>query len=169
MSNMLDTGSNIYDFGGFMSYREKSVWASLLITAYILFYYLSEFISASNAGLVNEALVTALFIKIIAITIVVEVISQTVIAIVNHKEADKSIDEREQKFKLLAYRNAYHVLTAGVFIALFLLWKDMIFISAFNAADLSPAYATLSLLLICFLLAELTFYCSQAFLYRRGY
>ncbi len=152
-----------------MSYREKSAWLSLLITAYIVYYYLSSLIGAQQAQLLNEALLIDLFIDVIIITITYEVILQTILAIVEHKEADKSIDEREETFRLRAYRNAYHLLTAGVFIALALLWQNDFLGTTIGFTQLSAEFNTLNILLLGFLSAEVCFYASQLFYFRRGY
>lgn len=152
-----------------MSYREKSIWATVVLNAYIVYYYLSQLYSAQSAGVLDESYAVGLFIKIIFMSIIIEIISQTIIAIVDHKEADKKADEREQKFSLIGYRNAYYVLTAGVFTALFLLWQVDFGITQFGFMQLSAAHNILSLLVVCFLIAEIVQGISQLFFYRRGY
>lgn len=157
-----------------MSYREKSVWASFLITLYVAYYYVSTLLNAiANNGL-SESLLSSLLLQVVTISITVEVILQTILAIFDAKEADKSIDEREQKFRLYGYRNAYIILTIGVFIALFTLWQvdfqQLEFtIKSIDLPGLSSAYNTLNILLLSFLAAEISFYGTQIFYYRRGY
>ena len=152
-----------------MSYKEKSTWASLLLTGFILCFYINELLVAQHLVQLSEEFVVSLFVKIVLITIVVEIITQTALALMHSKEAKKGDDEREKTFKLLGYRNAYYTLTSGIFIALFLLWNTDISISNFGFGELSPAYNTLSFLLISFLLAEIIYYASQVYLYRRGF
>lgn len=169
MSNILYTELNILDIEDVMSYKEKSTWASLLLTGFIFYFYINELLVAQQLAQLSEEFVVSLFVKIVLITIVIEIVSQTSLALMHYKEAEKGDDEREKQFKLLGYRNAYHVITAGIFIALFLLWSTDISITNIGFSELSPAYNTLSYLLISFLLAEITYYASQAFLYRRGF
>lgn len=152
-----------------MSYREMSTWASFLVTLYILGYFVSHLVEAHQQFALTEAVVTGLFATIIIVTIAVEIISQTVIAIINHKEADKGADEREVKFKLIAYRNAYYVLSIGVFIGLFTLWGFNFSSHELVFSELSASFHALIFLLLSFLLAELTYYSTQLFFFRRGY
>lgn len=152
-----------------MSYREMSTWASFIITLYIFGYFVMHLVDAQQQLTLTESFVTNLFATIVMVTVVVEIISQTIIAIINHKEADKSADEREVKFKLIAYKNAYHVLTIGVFFGLFMLWRFNFSTNELVFTDLPASFHTLILLLVSFLLAELTYYSTQLFFFRRGY
>jgi len=139
-----------------LSFREKSLWISLVVTLSIFgFYYLRAFSVFSNAAIPNESLM-GLFIGVIVLTIVVQVVLQSVLAIANRKEAASAGDERETLIELKATRLAYFILAGGVWIA-----GVSIFV-------LPSALITANIVLFFFILAEIVGFSARLFFYRRG-
>lgn len=152
-----------------MSYKEKSVWVSLILNLAIAGYYLFHLQGLNTNGLLTEETLTDLFVRIVLMLVVWEIILQASLALLNYHESDKGEDERESMFKLRGNRNGYHVLTAVVFIAIFILWKVDFNEHRLAFNELSAAMNTLNILVVGVLAAEIVNYASQVFYYRRGY
>ncbi|WP_394173753.1 hypothetical protein [Thalassotalea litorea] len=152
-----------------MSYKEKSVWVSLILNLAIAGYYIFHLHGLYQADLLTEETLTGLFVKIVLMLIVWEIILQASLALLNYHESDKGEDERESLFKLRGNRNGYHVLTAVVFMAIFILWKVDFSEHRLVFNELSAAMNTLNILVMGVLVAEIVNYASQVFYFRRGY
>jgi len=101
MSKILDT-----------TFREKSLWVSLLATLAIYAHY---FIRVLQLGEGEPGRVAGLFIGTVIAMIVVQVVVTAALAL--HKKPERA-DERDRQFSLVASRISYYVLMAGVWGAL---------------------------------------------------
>lgn len=101
MSKILDT-----------TFREKSLWVSLLATLAIYAHY---FIRVLRIGDAAPGRVAGLFIGTVIAMIVVHAVVLGALAI-RHKP--ERTDERDRQFSLVASRISYYVLMTGVWAAL---------------------------------------------------
>ncbi len=101
--------------------------------------------------------------------VVLEVILQTVIAIIDHAQANSKPDERELKISLLSTRNAYFVLSSGILLSISNIIVLQIFPShSLFIEQLSPTFNLLHWLVITFLFAETIKLASQLYYERKG-
>ncbi len=102
-----------------MSFKEKSIWVSLIVTIIIFgFYFVFAFTTIKNNS--AEAARTSLlgiFIGTIILITVIQIILHIVLAITFRNEAVKGEDEREKLIELRATRISYFFLVAGVWIS----------------------------------------------------
>jgi hypothetical protein len=153
-----------------LSYKEKSVWISLISTIAIFGYYFFNVINLSYlAPEIAKVSAAGLAIQAIIMIIIVETLFQSLLAIGNHKAAEMADDEREQ---LIGYKSnvwGYRILILGVMLVL-----GRIVILEFNPQYLSdygsegiPLF-TAHLLLFSFILSEVVRFSSQIYYYRSG-
>lgn len=139
-----------------ISFQEKSIWVSLVATILIFgFYFIKAFNVFSSANTPNESLI-GLFIAVIVLSIVAQIVLQSVLAIAYRKEAEGSEDERDNIIELKATRISYFVLAIGVWFA------------GFSIFAIPSSLATANIILFFFLLAEIVGFSTQLFFYRRG-
>jgi hypothetical protein len=95
-----------------MTFREKSLWVSLLATLAIYAHY---FIRVLQIGDGDPGRVTGLFVGTVIVMIVVQVVVNAALAI--HRKPERP-DERDRELSLVASRIAYYVLMTGAWGAL---------------------------------------------------
>jgi hypothetical protein len=111
----------------------------------------------------------ALVRSAIILVIVLEIVSQTIIAIIDHKQADQKDDERDKTINLIASRNAYIVLVVGIVSAIFHAQVTSFITINAGFIELSKGYNLLNIIIGSFLVAEIIKYLTQLFYYRRGF
>jgi uncharacterized membrane protein len=153
-----------------MSLQEKSTWVSLLSTVGVFGYYFYNIILL--AGLPEaEALSIALAIsvKTISLVVIIEILFQSLLAASNHREAALGNDERDKLFKDKSSSIAYTVLVTGVFLTL-----GRIVMLEYNPSltesdsSLQIPLLTGHILLLSFILAEVSRFAALIYFYRRG-
>ena len=137
-----------------MSYQEKSVLGSLLAVGVVFGYYFASVLRDLGRPAFDGASlpIGGLVLAVIAI-VVIEIVYHIVLAL-ESKPVPK--DERDTLIASKAYRNAYFVLSAGIFVvmcAVMLAFKP---------------FVTVNLVLFVWVLAELAQFATQLFYYRRG-
>ena len=148
------------------SFKQKSVTASLVVTVLIFGWYFYHVFSNLTLTL-NEQLNASDLIMVIILITVLQVIIQSFIAIRNRNERE---DERDKLIEIVSRRNGYWTLCIGVW---FLLVHLVIegsgtwFNFYHNLIFTSPTYLA-HLLLLFFVLAEVTNFVTQVYHYRRG-
>ena len=152
-----------------MGYQEKASWATLSITLIVLVNYLLELATIEHSNLSLTGLLSVTFIWIIAATIVVHII----LAILNAKEAEQEIDERDNIFDLTATRNSTWVIYISIFIAFSHLFLLQYFVgnhsfSLLNLANVSAAYNMANILMLGLLMSGLVHEITKLYYYRRG-
>lgn len=139
-----------------MSFREKSIWVSLVVILLAFGYY---FINAFNLLTDPDAYdgqLVGWFIGIVVVIIILEVTLHIVLAIASRKEAEADEDEREHLIELKATRFSYFILASGVFFAM-------------ASAVLGQSAAVMAtIILFFFVLAEVIGYATQLVYLRRG-
>lgn len=141
-----------------ISYREKSIWVSLLSTLFIFGYYFYSAFSILRTPYANMHMfaLMGLFIGVMVWMIIVQIVLHIILAIVNRAEAEKDEDERDKLIDLKATKVSYYLLILGVWVTIFSLFVLQ-----------SPAW-TATILLFISILAELVGFAVQLFYYRRG-
>lgn len=152
-----------------MGYQEKASWATLSITLIVLVNYLVKLTTIEHSNLSLTGLLSVTFIWIIAATIVVHII----LAILNAKEAEQGIDERDNIFDLTATRNSTWVIYISIFIAFSHLFLLQYFVgnnsfSLLNLANVSAAYNMANILMLGLLMSGLVHEITKLYYYRRG-
>ena len=142
-----------------MSFKEKSIWISLIVTILIFgFYFVFAFTEMKNNSPEGAlGTIAGIFIGVIILIIVMEIILHSVIAIVFRKEASEKEDERDKIIELKGSRFSYIILAVGVWITGFSLF--------FVSSPIMMAH----ILLLFFILAEITGFATQLYFYRRGF
>lgn len=163
MSNVLDTEvmSNILDImsgkhviadepGAGLTFKEKSLWGTLVSTVVIYAYY---FWRALELGDGEPGRVGGLFVGAVVALIVVQVVVTAALAL--HRRPEQT-DERDRRIAQAGARNAYYVLMTGVWGALG--------VAALALGTFWFAHAAL----LAVVLGEVTRCASQLVYYRRG-
>jgi hypothetical protein len=152
-----------------MSFREKSIWISLIATLLIFGDYFLNLISLG--GLPADAAKTAalgLSLRALFLIIIVEIIFQGMLAVTNRKAAELGADERDKLFEYKGNNFGYTVLVIGVFITLgriVFLEINPEFIEQSNG--LTIPLLTAHILLFSFILSEVVRFSAQLYYYRR--
>jgi hypothetical protein len=144
-----------------ISYREKSIWVSLLSTLFIFGYYFYSAFAILRTPILHMPhdsmfALMGLFIGVMVWMIIVQIVLHIILAIVNRGEAEKDEDERDKLIELKATSISYYLLVLGVWMTIFSLFVIQ-----------SPAW-TATILLFTTILAELVGFAVQLFYYRRG-
>ena len=143
-----------------MSFKEKSLLASLGVTLLVFGWYFYQVFSNQMFNIGHEFTFNDIF-KPIILFVVLEIIIQSFLAGKNKE------DERDALIELTSYRNSYWVLSVGVWFLLIQLlyvgsggWYDIL-------ENSSTAFIS-HLLLLFVVLAEVTNFITQLYHYRKG-
>jgi hypothetical protein len=154
-----------------MSLKEKSTWVSLLSTLGVFGYYFYNIVLL--AGLPENtalSMALALSIKTITAVIMIEILFQSLLAVSNHREAALGNDERDKLFNYKSNSLAYTILVCGVLLTL-----GRIVVVEYNPSlgdsqsSLQIPLLTAHILLLSFILAEVSRFAALIFYYRRAY
>jgi hypothetical protein len=148
-----------------ISFHEKSAWISLgVILVVFIPYFLNVFRLFASRSL-NAGAVMGLFIAATIFTIILQVVLHIACTIFSPPEVT---DERDRAIELKSFRVAYGILAVSLF-----LWVGAIVMLALpwkgfpNEAWLGPVFLS-QVGFLCFVLAEVGKYFTQAVCYRRG-
>ena len=138
-----------------MSFREKSAWATFisLLVVYIP-YFIYVYLLAARGQLIIATAVEV-FIAGVIVQIVIAIIAHIAISIRSRRDP---VDERDTAVQARAFRNAYFVLTFGIFLAAMYM----------TLAGLLAAAIAIQVVLLCLVCSEATRYATQIVGYRRG-
>ncbi len=78
-----------------LSYQEKSIWASLIITSLMFIYYFSRVLGVVANPDIPESSLIIVFIGVITVTIFAQIVIQSIMAIIYRDEVKDGGDERE--------------------------------------------------------------------------
>lgn len=135
-----------------LSYREKSIWGTLATTLVVYGYYFATIFSSDQPSQIGAAvgrLMSAVFVIVL-----IEVVYHIIIAATSKVERK---DERDILIETKAYRNAYFLLAADVFLLM----------GTVALIGLTP-FLTVNLMLLSVVVSEVVKYLTQLFFYRRG-
>jgi hypothetical protein len=154
-----------------MSFREKSIWISLISTVLIFGDYFLNVISLGGLPAEDaKAAALELSLRALILIIIVEVLFQGMLAINNRKEAGLGADERDKLFEFKGNKFGYTVLVIGVFITL----------GRIITLELNPEFGgqssvleipllTAHILLFSFIFSEVVRFSAQLYYYRSGH
>lgn len=151
-----------------MSFREKSIWISLVSTILIFGDYFLNLLSLSGLPVdVAKSAALGLFLRSIFLIIVVEIVFQGMLALSNRKAAELGADERDKLFEYKGNNIGYTILVIGVFITL----GRIVFIELNpefiqDSGLLNIPFLTAHILLFSFILSEVVRFSGQLYYYR---
>lgn len=146
MTNNADTGEGRPG----LTFREKSLWISLLVTIALFSYYFWRAFSIGSAG---PGRVGLLFVEVVILAIIIQIVCHIAVAI--YKRPERA-DERDRRIAQAATRNSYYVLAASAWCVL-------------GVAVMSfGTYWIANALLLAVVVADLTRLGSELVYYRRG-
>ena len=151
------------------SYREKSLWVSLLATLIVAWYFWDSVISLLGPGMdTAPSLVAKLLLQVGIFMAVIEIVLHSLLAMKNQEDAGEAEDERERQYRLKANELGYWVLSVGVIgcVVQQLISQQLINIDeqAFGAFLRGPIELKL---VIVFWISEVVRFATQLFFYRR--
>ena len=146
-----------------MSTKEKSLLASLVITLLVFSNFFVDTLEVVLAGEPIASVGTSLVAAVIS-AIILEIIVQSLLASLSASQKD---DERDQLIERMSFRNGYLCLSVGMWI-----WIAQTTIPTWWTDLLSSPYMTGALvpvlLLLLFVIAEVTVTVTRLFYYRHG-
>ncbi|MBD3584609.1 hypothetical protein HHX48_02530 [Salinimonas sp. HHU 13199] len=150
------------------SFREKSLWVSLLVTVIIASIYADNIYHALIAGdAVRPQESAALILRVVVSFIIIEVVLHLALAMDNQRGAGEKEDERERGYRLVGTNAAYWVLAIGVISCIVQQvinhYTPMESSSAFIRYALAPIELKL---LTIFWIAEMVRFTTELYLYR---
>ena len=147
-----------------MSTKEKSLLASLVIT---LLVFGNFFLNTLELALADEPIanISTSLINVVISVIILEIIVQSLLTSLSASQKD---DERDQLIERMSFRNGYLCLSVGMWIwiaqtTIPTWWTDLPY-SPYLTGALVPV-----LLLLLFVIAEVTVTVTRLFYYRRGF
>ena len=143
------------------SNKEKGLVASLGVTLLVFGWYFYE--SYTNLTLSPEP---PGFVEIIILIVLIAVLESLIQVFVRFKNKSQLSDERDELIEKISYRYSYWVLSACI-------WFLMVHILLNTGFDHLPILTTpggvFHLLLLFFVLAEVTHFLTQLYYYRKGF
>jgi hypothetical protein len=137
-----------------LSYQEKSILGSLLAVGVVFGYYFATVLrDISRSEFDCASLPIGRLVLAVVAIVVIEIVYHILLALESKPEPK---DERDTLIASKAYRNAYFLLSAGIFVvmcAVMLAFKPFLIVN---------------LVLFVWVLAELAQFVTQLFYYRRG-
>jgi len=152
-----------------MSYKESSILASLLITLGIWGNYTWGVINLYQQELLSTETMYGLLFSAVIYTVVLEILLQTIVAIIKHKEANDKSDERDKIISTRANSYAYKILILGSFSVTFYILFPVIAQFTFSMPGLAKEYEIMHLIIAFALFAEIICSLVKLISYRRGY
>ena len=146
-----------------MSTKEKSLLASLIITLLVFGNFFIDTLKAVLAGEPMANVGTSLVAAVISV-IILEIIVQSLLASLRASQKD---DERDRLIERMSFRNGYLCLSVGIWIWIaqttIPTWWTVLPSSPYMTGALVPV-----LLLLLFVIAEVTVTVTRLFYYRHG-
>lgn len=152
-----------------MSFREKSLWVSILISLiiasmygdniYAIFFSSVEVSSKQTVNLIN---------RIVIAFIILEIVLHIALAMDDQEGASGKEDERERRYRLLANNSGYWLLSIGLILCVVLQMATVQF--SFEQTEVSQRFilAPIELkLVVVFWLSEVARFSHEIYLYRK--
>jgi predicted nuclease of predicted toxin-antitoxin system len=136
-----------------LSYQEKSIWGTLATTLAVYGYYFATVFSGMQPSQIDRTALGRL-ISAVVVIVVLEVVYHILIAVSSKVERK---DERDIHINNKAYRNAYFLLAADLFMLM----------ATVALIGLTP-FLTVNLMLLSVVVSEIVKSLTQLFYYRRG-
>ena len=150
-----------------LSFQEKSILGSLVITLGLFGYYFFKVFEVFMYGTSETSLsLPFILIGVVAAVVAVEIVYHILIALASKPETE---DERDKLIEAKATRISYFVLAAGCLTAV---GHSMISVFAEDSAldrTIQNPIMTANLIILAFILAEVVGFAMQLYYYRRGF
>jgi hypothetical protein len=139
-----------------ISFKEKSIWTSLIMTIIIFGYYFTRVFNLLNQPTTDHTNLITLFIGVVILMITLEITIHIIISIFDNKGTKETGDERDRLIDLKATKISYYILILGVFqaVAGLLMTKSPIMIA--------------NIILLFFVFAEIVGDSIRLYYYRKG-
>jgi hypothetical protein len=139
-----------------ISFKEKSIWTSLIMTIIIFGYYFTRVFNVLNQPTVDSTNLIVLFISVVIMMIMLEITIHIILGIIDNKNANEADDERDRLIDLKATKISYYILILGVFqaVAGLLMTKSPVIIA--------------NIILLFFVFAEIVGDSIRLYYYRKG-
>lgn len=138
-----------------LSFHEKSIWISLVATLAVFGYYQYQ-VAVAFFSPNSEINLNLLFFGAIILTVIIQVVTQSILAIMNKKDSERGLDERDRIIQLKSLQISHYILVFGIWVAGLCLFLE------FTAPMIAHAA------LFFFILSEITGFTVQLIQYRRG-
>ena len=139
-----------------MSFKEKSIWTSLIITIIVFGYYFTRVFNLLKQTTTDSANLIVLFIGVVIVMIILEIVSHITLAVIYKKEVNESSDEREKLIELKGIRISYWILILGIFQAIVSLLMN------------KPPLMVANIILLFFVFAQIVGESIKLYYYRKG-
>ena len=139
-----------------LSYQEKSIWASLIITSIMFIYYFSRVLGVIENPDLPESSLISVFIGVITVTIFAQIVIQSIMAIIYSDEVKDGGDERESLIRLKETSISHYVLISGVWIACMSFYLN------------PSALMLMNVFIVFFVVSEIVGFVAQLIYYQRG-
>jgi len=139
-----------------MSFKEKSVWTSLIITIIVFGYYFTRVFNILNQTTDGPTNLILLFIGAVIVMIIFEIVSHVILAVIYKKEVNESSDELEKLIELKGVKISYWILFFGIFQAIVNLLMN------------KPPLMVANILLLFFVFAQIVGESIKLYYYRKG-
>ena len=152
-----------------ISFREKSLWVSLLVTAIIAGVFGNQAIGLILAGpSAPPQEIATLMIKVVIAFVILEVGLHVALSMDDQEGAGQKEDEREQILRLKANNLGYWVLSAGVVSCVIqqMINNNTGFEVQDQLANIANAHIELKLIIV-FWLSELTRFATEIYFFRK--
>lgn len=146
-----------------LSFREKSIWGTLVCTGVIAVWYFWTVVEMLAAGSVDLVALGKVAVFLIIFFIIVEIVFHAAMAAWAPRGSQEDMDERDRLIELKSERVSGLLLGIGVALTVGHIVLNAIFGSPSN----SP-FVTANLLLFSLTVAEIGKYASQLVFYQRG-
>ena len=139
-----------------ISFKEKSIWVSLIITIVVFGYYFTRVFGILNQSTGGTTEPIVLYIGVVIFMVILVIVSHILLAIIYTKEANDFNDERDKLIELKGTRISYWILILGIFqaVAGLLMTKSPIMIA--------------NVLLLFFVIAAIVGDSVKLYYYRKG-
>lgn len=95
-----------------LSFKEKSIWVSMIVTIIVFGYYFARVF-----GVIGDTEIVRphmLFIGIVIAMIILNILFNIILAIFNQKDAEDPSDERTKLIELKSIRVSYYIVSVGI-------------------------------------------------------
>lgn len=152
-----------------LSFREKSLWVSILISLIIASIYGDNVFAVLFGGVALDAKdVSALISQVVIAFIVLEIILHIALSMGDQEGADAKEDERERNYRLVANNSGYWVLSIGLIMCAMQQMAVSHFEFAQNQGYENFIVAPIELKLVTvFWLSEVVRFAHEVYLYRK--
>lgn len=157
-----------------LSYREKSLWVSLLAMVIVGSYFSASVVHFLTVFGADQSDLPRLLFKIVVAVIVIEVVLNVLLAMESQEGANEPEDEREKLFRYKSNEVGYWILSIGIvgcIVQEFITQQLLAMGGDFSEQDRYAALMTSSIalkLVVVFWISEFARFAVNVYYYRKG-